>query len=197
MIFNDVPVYPLCQISKEFSMDIVCHGEAIQESENVQNDFVWPEMQNVSDLLSTGTFKSQNEDENFKTFSKAKSPEENQESNTNKDVEIKKTLADLENKVSGWQEALRSHLKNFDLSKESDYLQEEIKHINSLCSNIKQAQGTIQNNFEYLEDKCIKNNLDFWLKILDHVSNLIYSKKMHENLVLEWNHIQDIFEYIC
>jgi hypothetical protein len=195
IIFNDVPLFPLCQVTKDTLIELTVIGEPGYLITQEENDFVWQEFENLHGQVTAGNLEV-SEDEMLALVSQGKGVEEATESNANKDVEIKKTLDELQTIVVNWQDALRGHLNALDLAEDSELLKEKIDHINSLCVNITQAQSTVQGYFDYYPHKDVKNNLDFWLKFFDHLSSTILTQKLHTTLALEVPTIQDIFEYI-
>jgi len=93
VIFNDIPCYPLCQLSKDVVIDVLCIGENSEVIET--NDFVWNELFDLSEKIKNNTLEAQ-EDEVDLLLSQSKGSEETTELSLNKDTEVKKVLEELQ-----------------------------------------------------------------------------------------------------
>lgn len=115
VMFNDVPCYSLCQLSKDTTIDVICIGEAsdspISQNLTDNNSEVWSELQDIQTKIANKSFTNFEEESNVVIFQCKSSDDNNTSENTTKNEEVKKTLEDLKTKVSGWQVSLKEHLE--------------------------------------------------------------------------------------
>jgi len=180
-MFDDLPCFSACQLLDGSELSVNCIGEDLP-SQKIINNIIkeekkgndWAEMERV--ILSSPDEGNVSEIYMCSINNANNTTAEASKNDTKIDYEdVKKGLTGSYEKISIWVKDLQEHLYKFNILMDSDVINEKLSSIGTICTDIKNTQSTLQNNFELLEPvhKDVSLNQEFWFKILEHTSSSI------------------------